>query len=102
MNPASFAPQAKRDLIEAAAWIAKDNPIAAKALRDTLASAARRLGQYPELGNHRPDLTGPEIRFLVLTGFPYVVVYNAERRPPLILRVLHGGRDIPGVMKSCP
>lgn len=98
MNSALFAPQAKRDLVEAAAWIAKDNPTAARALRDTLANAARRLGQYPELGSQRPDLADPEIRFLVLTGFPYVVVYDALRRPPLILRVLHGGRDIPNLM----
>lgn len=100
MNPALFAPQARRDVIEAARWIAKDNPVAARALRDTLADVASRLGQYPELGSLRPDLAGPEIRFLVLTGFPYVVVYDAMRRPPLILRVLHGGRDIPSVMRG--
>lgn len=98
MNSTLFAPQAKRDLIEAASWIAKDNPAAARALRDSLTDAARRLGRCPELGSQRSDLAGPEIRFLVLSGFPYVVVYDAMHRPPLILRVLHGGRDIPSLM----
>ena len=98
MSPALFAPQARRDLIEAALWIAKDNPAAARALRDSLADAAHRLGRYPDLGAPRPDLAGPDIRFLVLSGFPYVVVYDAMRRPPMILRVLHGGRNIPSLM----
>ena len=33
-------------------------------------------------------------RFLSLPGFPYVIVYNAERDPPLIVAVLHTARDL--------
>jgi toxin ParE1/3/4 len=31
----------------------------------------------------------------VLTGFPYLVVYYAERTPPVIARIVHGARDLP-------
>jgi plasmid stabilization system protein ParE len=48
----------------------------------------------------RPDLAGPEVRFYVLRGFPYVLVYDAEAGPPRILRVMHGARDLPELMKD--
>ena len=48
----------------------------------------------------RAELADESVRFVTLTGFPYVIVYNAERRPPLILRVLHGARDLPEAMKE--
>jgi toxin ParE1/3/4 len=35
-----------------------------------------------------------------LTGFPYVIVYNAERRSPLIVRILHAARDLPEALKE--
>jgi toxin ParE1/3/4 len=59
------------------------------------AGAAGRIGDHPDIGVSRPTLARPPYRFLPLTGFPYVLVYNAARRPPLIARVLHGARDLP-------
>lgn len=84
----------------AASWIARDNPAAARAFRDSLAVAARRLGDHPNSSHTRPDLADPPIRFLTLSGFPYVVAYDALRRPPLILRVLHGARDLPAQLSD--
>ncbi|CAA7621422.1 type II toxin-antitoxin system RelE/ParE family toxin [Magnetospirillum sp. UT-4] len=100
MKPAVFAPQAKRDLVEAVGWIARDNPAAALALRESVARAAHRLGEHPELGAERPALADPPVRFLVLAGFPYVLVYDAAPRPPLVLRVLHGARDLPEALRE--
>jgi toxin ParE1/3/4 len=39
-------------------------------------------------------------RCLTLTGFPYVIVYNAERTPPRIIRILHGARDLPEILRG--
>jgi len=40
------------------------------------------------------------MRFLAVHGFPYLLVYNADRRPPLIVRVLHGARDLPSLLRG--
>lgn len=100
MTAAVLSPQARRDVLEAARWIAADAPAAARALRDALAIAAHRLGAHPDCGVARPELAEPPVRFLILTGFPYVLVYDAATKPPLILRVLHGARDLPEILRD--
>lgn len=95
---AVFSPAARRDLLDAIRWITKDNPRAANALRDTIVEAAERIGKHPNLGKAVTDLAAPPVRFLALTGFPYVVVYDCDTRPPLILRLLHGARDLPEIL----
>ncbi|MBK1663820.1 hypothetical protein CKO38_03965 [Rhodospirillum rubrum] len=95
MNAAKLSPAARRDLLAAVRWIARDNPAAARALRDGIAQAAVHIAEHPGIGTKRPDLTEAPYRFLILTGFPYVIVYNADRLPPLIVRILHGARDLP-------
>lgn len=100
MSAAVLSPRARRDLLAAVRWIAKDNPAAARVLRDAVAHAAKRIGTHPEIGRLRPDLADEPYRFVVLTGFPYVIVYNARRAPPLIVRILHAARDLPEALKD--
>ena len=92
---ATLSRQALRDLTEAARWIAQDNPGAARAFRKSVDEAAARIGSQANIGVPRPRLAGAPYRFLVLSGFPYILVYNATRRPPRIARILHGARDLP-------
>jgi len=101
-KPAVLAPRARHDLLEAVRWIAKNNRTAAKGLRNAVVRAAERIGQHPRIAPTRVELAGESIRFLVLTGYPYVLVYDADRNPPLILRVLHGARDIPAILGNDP
>jgi toxin ParE1/3/4 len=99
MTAAVLASRARRDLLQAVRWIQRDNPAAAaRALRDAVAVGAGRLGDHPVIGVSRPKVARATYRFLPLTGFPYVLVHNAERRPPLIARVLHGARALPGAL----
>lgn len=97
-EPAVFAPAALTDLLEAVAWIAKDNPLAAETLRDVAATAARRLGRHPHLGAIRPLLGADRYRFFRLRGYPYLLVYTADTSPPRILSVLHMARDLPKII----
>jgi plasmid stabilization system protein ParE len=99
-SAATLAPQARRDLLAAAGWIAKENPSAAIALRDAVVAAATRIGNQPRIGAVRAELAPESIRFLVVSGFPYVIVYDASREPPLILRVLHGARELPELLRD--
>ncbi|GAB6051601.1 type II toxin-antitoxin system RelE/ParE family toxin [Magnetospira thiophila] len=98
--PARLSPRARRDLLMVLRWIAQDNPGAARELRDTVERAIRRLGDYPDSGTAKPTLTHLPVRFLVLSGFPYVLVYDADVRSPLVLRVLHMARDLPKVLSE--
>ena len=69
----------------AARWIKQDNRAAARALRDAVETAAERIGRHPAIGAVRTELLPAPYRFLSLTGFPYVIVYNGDREPPLIV-----------------
>ena len=100
MTAAVLAPAARRDLLAAVRWISKDNPAAARGLRDGVVRAAKLIGEHVHIGALRPELAGEPYRFVALTGFPYVIVYNAARQPPLIVRILHGARDLPEILRG--
>lgn len=100
MTAAALSPAARRDLLAATRWIAKDNPAAARALRQAVAGAAGRIGDHPRSGALRPDLADHPYRFLTLAGFPYIIIYNSDRPPPLILRILRGARDLPEILRD--
>jgi toxin ParE1/3/4 len=100
MASAVLAPRARRDLLAAVRWIARDHPATARAFRDTVARAAERIGEHSEIGVTRIELAESAYRFVVLTGFPYVVIYNSERSPPLIVRILHAARDLPRALSE--
>jgi toxin ParE1/3/4 len=93
-----FAPRARRELREAGAWIAEDNPAAADALLAAAMAAARQLQARPKLGRVRLELAPRRYRFWSLRGFPYLLVYDAEAAPPIILRFVHQSRDFPVVI----
>jgi toxin ParE1/3/4 len=100
VSNAVLSPAARRDLLDAVRWIAWDNPAAARALRDTIAKASKHIGAHAHFGVSRPNLADPPYRFVMLPGFPYIIVYNADRRPPMIVRILHGARDLPEVLRD--
>jgi toxin ParE1/3/4 len=100
VSAAVLSPQARRDLLFAIRWISKDNPAAARALGDAVIMAAGHIGNHRHFGALHPELAQPPYRFVTLTGFPYIFVYNADREPPLILRILHGARDLPEILRD--
>jgi toxin ParE1/3/4 len=98
VTSALLAPRAQRELRDAVLWIEKDNPAAADALLVAAIAAARRLQARPKLGRVRPDLAPTRYRFWSLRGFPYLLVYDAEAEPPIILRLVHQSRDLPATL----
>ena len=98
MTLALFAPRAERELRDAVLWIEQDNPTAADALLAAAIAAARRLQARPKLGRVRLDLAPARYRFWSVRGFPYLLVYDAEAEPPIILRVVHQSRDLPAIL----
>ena len=58
-----LTPLAEADLVEAAAWIAADDPRAAERFLRAARSAFDKLAERPGLGHRRPDLTSRDVRF---------------------------------------
>lgn len=87
---------ARRDLREIGRFIAQDNPMRAKSFVRELQASARQLGDMPS-------------GFPVLDGFArqgvrrrahgtYLIFYQVEGDRVLVLRVLHGARDVKSVL----
>jgi toxin ParE1/3/4 len=97
-RPAVLAPAARLEFQQAARWLARRNPDAARKLREATAEAARLLGGRPGVGRQQPELVGPHYRLWLLSSFPYVLVYDPRPVPPQILRFLHTARDLPPLL----
>jgi toxin ParE1/3/4 len=81
------------DLIEAQAYIARENPTAARAIALRVWDAAQQLGEHPEIGR---DGYVPETREWVVSQTPYLLVYRLKDDTVEILRVWHGKRKREG------
>ncbi len=100
MTARLFAPRALLELVEAAVWIAKDQPAAGERLLDAAAHAAEMLQARPKLGRVRPGLAPERYRFWSLRGFPYVMIYVVEGNGLIILRVVHTARDLHAILSE--
>jgi toxin ParE1/3/4 len=100
VRSAVLSPGARRGLLGAVRWIARDNRMAAQALVAAIGRSADNIGTHPRIGVAQRDLASDPYRFLMLSGFPYILVYNADRDPPRIVRILHGARDLPRALRN--
>lgn len=102
MKPGFFGPAARRDLRQALRWIAQENEAAAEALLQAALYSGRRIAEQPMLGRLRLDLLPSPYRFWRVAGFPYLIVYDAARQPPQVLRMLHMARDLASLLADLP
>ena len=93
-RPATLTATARAEAARAVRWLARRNPGAARSLRQTIADAARLLGDHPLAGRSEPDLVGRYYRLWSLVTFPYVIVYDPRPDPPQIIRLVHTARDL--------
>jgi plasmid stabilization system protein ParE len=73
-------------------WIAKDNPIAAKAVGERLFESVEHLIDFPQMGHAGRDEDTFE---WVVPRLPYIVVYEIyrERDELIIVAIVHGAQD---------
>jgi plasmid stabilization system protein ParE len=83
----TWSPLAIDRAAEAAAYIAKDSPTAARRWVDELFKAAASLARLPERGRRVPELPRPDLRELLFGN--YRIVYRIEPRRIAILTVRH-------------
>ena len=95
-----LTPAARQDLGDIAAYIAEENPVAARRVLAKLRHAMRRLAQAPGLGHLREDLADEPLRFWPV--YSYLITYRPETTPLQVIRVLHGARDVKAILESPP
>ena len=88
----SWAPSALGDLKDAGAFIADENPQAARAMAQRIREAVEYLLNHPALGR-AGRVRGT--RELVVSGAPFIIVYRTRYDQIQILRVLHHARKWP-------
>ena len=92
-----LAPQARAELDEIWDYIAREsgNPAVADRVIDSITNRFHLLGQFPYLGRARHDLR-PGLRSH--PAGEYVIIYTVDGAEAVVLHVLHGRRDIEGVI----
>ena len=89
-----FSNLALADLEEIAAYIAKDSPAAARRVINRIEEVCFKLGEIPGMGRVSEV---PPARKLTVPPWRYKIIYEIDevKGEVMILRVYHGGRDLP-------
>ncbi len=88
-------PRAIRDVDDIWLHIAADDPAAATRMVERLAAGVARLADFPESGPARPEI-GAGARSIVVGR--YLVLYRITGKYVEIVRVIHGAREITGLL----
>jgi plasmid stabilization system protein ParE len=96
-----LTPLAKADIFAIWCYIAEGNERAADRVEQAIFDACAFVAEAPMRGHSRPDLTNLSVRFWTLSRYPnYAVAYRPETVPLEVIAVLHGKRNIPGILKA--
>ncbi len=87
--------QAEEDLLEIWSYVADDNPAADDDLLDDIDATCAKLADATHSGRLREELA-PTIRSMPVGN--YVIFYRPEEDGVVVIRVLHGARDLPGLL----
>jgi toxin ParE1/3/4 len=88
-------PQADADLDEIWERIARADPDAADRLIARIVATTARLEVYPRSGRARPEI-GPNARSVGESD--YLILHRITADTVDIVRVVHGSRDLPGLL----
>ncbi|MHC5063331.1 MAG: type II toxin-antitoxin system RelE/ParE family toxin [Planctomycetota bacterium] len=102
MSPSSngfaLTATAEADLARILSYIAKQDSLdRALHMHSRFTQAFEALAAMPAIGFKRPHLTGPRLRWHLV--FRFLLIYDPESSPIMILRVLHGMRDLDRILR---
>jgi plasmid stabilization system protein ParE len=83
--------RARRDIQELLAYIAADNPGAARSMQGRIDKSLRLLAARPFIGQSA-GLRDPSLRRLSIP--PYIVFYRPQAETLAVVRVLHSSMDL--------
>ncbi len=85
-----FTPSARRQFLEALAYIYQDNPIAAANFRQQSEKGISRLREHPESGRHLPEF--PDLPYREVIVKPYRFFYRVKDKTVWIVAVWHSAQ----------
>lgn len=88
-----LTPEARFDLFALWEYIARDNVAAADRVVKRLERAFHLLAAFPKKGHKRADVHASRLVLFWPAG-SYVIVHEAESKPLVIVRIVHGARDL--------
>jgi plasmid stabilization system protein ParE len=91
---------AGNDLQEIEDFIARDSVLHAITFVDRIVESAETLLNTPQIGRIVPEFNRADLRELIFRG--YRIVYLLQDNEVLILRVVHGARDLSALVRSEP
>ena len=96
-------PQARRDIVATALYIAEESPDAARRFLEAVERTIAAVTSMPGIGAPRryrdPRLEG--LRMIAVTGFEkHLVFYRPDEAGIEIVRVLHAARDIQAILSG--
>ncbi|MCL2396586.1 MAG: type II toxin-antitoxin system RelE/ParE family toxin [Defluviitaleaceae bacterium] len=89
---------ASDDLRGIIAYIASDNPTAAKNMQRKFREKIKGLALFPRQGRIIPEETLAEIGFRMISTGSYTIFYLVKEDTVLIYRILHSARDYPTIL----
>jgi antitoxin ParD1/3/4/toxin ParE1/3/4 len=94
-----LAPLAARDLVQIWRYIKREvSQEAADRVESVIRSKFVYLASFPDAGHWRPDLTSQPVRFFSV--YSYLIVYRPETMPLQVVTILHGSRDVAGILSD--
>jgi plasmid stabilization system protein ParE len=88
-----FTPSAREQFLAALAYIAADDPAAARSLRDRAEASLSRLADFPESGRVLPEF--PDLPFREVVVAPYRFFYRVRDDAVWIVAAWHSAQ-LPG------
>lgn len=89
---ARFTKTALAELNDILTYIAKDNPVAARAVIEQIEYVVERISEFPAIGRTTEE---DGVRIFPIPPFPFLVFYTVRRQEVIIRNVRHAGRDRP-------
>jgi len=85
-----FTPAAREQFLAALAYVADDDPVAARNLRDRAAASLSRLADYPESGRVLPEF--PDLQFREVVVSPYRFFYRVKDDAVWVVAAWHSAQ----------
>ncbi len=94
-----LAPQAARDLVQIWRYVKREvSREAADRVESVMRTKCVYLAGFPGAGHWRRDLTSADVRFFSV--YSYLIVCRPETQPLQVVTILHGSRDVAGILSA--
>ena len=98
--PVILTPQSQDDLRSIVSYIARDDPVQAKAFGYLLIDKSLSIGPMPERGRVVPELSDPAVREIIHGSYRIIYEILEEPEAVFVLRFWHASRGEPEISRT--